>query len=159
MNRLLITGLKEIVQITDKPHVEFLKGADMTNLKVLSDEKNGLAVLVDGDGRVAAVGKESEVRGILGKSDVEKTITTNGGILLPGFVDGHSHPVFAGDRVHEFAMKLAGATYMEVQAAGGGIHFTTAKTRAADEAYLIKEFTKIAHQMLRNGTTTLEAKS
>ncbi|VDP47496.1 unnamed protein product [Heligmosomoides polygyrus] len=81
------------------------------------------------------------------------------GILLPGFVDGHSHPVFAGDRVHEFAMKLAGATYMEVQAAGGGIHFTTAKTREADEEYLIEEFKKIAHLMLRNGTTTLEAKS
>ncbi|VDM59477.1 unnamed protein product [Angiostrongylus costaricensis] len=80
-------------------------------------------------------------------------------ILLPGFVDGHSHPVFAGDRVHEFAMKLAGATYMEVQAAGGGIHFTTAKTREASEEYLKEEFKKIANVMLRNGTTTLEAKS
>ncbi|VDM85552.1 unnamed protein product [Strongylus vulgaris] len=59
-----------------------------------------------------------------------KTLATNGGILLPGFVDGHSHPVFAGDRVHEFAMKLAGATYME-----------------------------IAYEMLKSGTTTLEAKS
>lgn len=43
-----------------------------------------------------------------------KIIDSNGGIAIPGFVDGHSHPVFSGDRVHEFAMKLAGATYMEV---------------------------------------------
>uniref|UniRef100_A0A0K0DBF3 Probable imidazolonepropionase n=1 Tax=Angiostrongylus cantonensis TaxID=6313 RepID=A0A0K0DBF3_ANGCA len=56
-------------------------------------------------------------------------------------------------------MKLAGATYVEVQAAGGGIHFTTAKTREASEEYLKEEFKKIVNVMLRNGTTTLEAKS
>ncbi|RCN42739.1 imidazolonepropionase [Ancylostoma caninum] len=159
MYRLLIHQLKEIVQITDDPHVEFLKGADMAKIKVLNDAGNGLAVLVAADGTIAAVGKEEQVRSVLGNHTVEKTLATNGGILLPGFVDGHSHPVFAGDRVHEFAMKLAGATYMEVQAAGGGIHFTTSKTREASEEYLLEEFKKIAVTMLRNGTTTLEAKS
>ncbi|KAK6741223.1 hypothetical protein RB195_009218 [Necator americanus] len=159
MYRLLIRQLKEIVQITDRFDVDFLKGADMAKIKVLSDAENGLAVLVAADGTIAAVGKEEEVRGVLGDHGVEKTLATNGGILLPGFVDGHSHPVFAGDRVHEFAMKLAGATYMEVQAAGGGIHFTTSKTREASEEYLLEEFKKIALVMLRNGTTTLEAKS
>ncbi|EYC09139.1 hypothetical protein Y032_0062g3384 [Ancylostoma ceylanicum] len=159
MYRLLIRELKEIVQITDRPDVEFLKGTDMAKIKVLNDAGNGLAVLVAADGTIAAVGKEKEVRAVLGDHTVEKTLATNGGILLPGFVDGHSHPVFAGDRVHEFAMKLAGATYMEVQAAGGGIHFTTSKTREASEEYLLEEFKKIALTMLRNGTTTLEAKS
>ncbi|KIH66365.1 imidazolonepropionase domain protein [Ancylostoma duodenale] len=94
-----------------------------------------------------------------GKNIVQKKKAGIRCILLPGFVDGHSHPVFAGDRVHEFAMKLAGATYMEVQAAGGGIHFTTSKTREASEQYLLEEFKRIAVTMLRNGTTTLEAKS
>lgn len=74
---------------------------------------------------------------------VEETIDTHGGVALPGFVDGHSHPVFAGDRVHEFAMKLAGATYMEVQAAGGGIHFTTTKTREASEEQLLADFLEV----------------
>ncbi|KAK6035964.1 putative imidazolonepropionase, partial [Cooperia oncophora] len=100
-----------------------------------------------------------QVLKVQNEQPVERSLHTNGGILLPGFVDGHSHPVFAGDRVHEFAMKLAGATYMEVQAAGGGIHFTTAKTREATEESLVKDFKEIAHVMLRNGTTTLEAKS
>ncbi|KAL6727467.1 hypothetical protein Aduo_009339 [Ancylostoma duodenale] len=157
MYRLLIHQLKEIVQITDDPRVEFLKGADMAKIKV--NLPFHISVLVAADGTVAAVGKEEQVRAVLGNHTVEKTLATNGGILLPGFVDGHSHPVFAGDRVHEFAMKLAGATYMEVQAAGGGIHFTTSKTREASEQYLMEEFKRIAVTMLRNGTTTLEAKS
>ncbi|PIO72909.1 hypothetical protein TELCIR_05134 [Teladorsagia circumcincta] len=130
MYRFIITGLKEIVQITDRCDVEFLQGSDMGRIKVLSDPKNHLAVLVAMDGTIAAVGKLEEVRKVQNGQPVEGSLNTNGGILLPGFVDGHSHPVFAGDRVHEFAMKLAGATYME-----------------------------IAHVMLRNGTTTLEAKS
>ncbi|KHJ94198.1 imidazolonepropionase [Oesophagostomum dentatum] len=159
MYEILITQLKEIVQITDRSDVEYLKGDDMTKIKILSDPKHGLAVLVSKDGIIAEVGTEQEVLRIKGDYEVETTIATNGGILLPGFVDGHSHPVFAGDRVHEFAMKLAGATYMEVQAAGGGIHFTTSKTREASEDYLLNEFKKIAHCMLKNGTTTLEAKS
>ena len=82
-----------------------------------------------------------------------------GGCLVPGLIDGHSHPVFAGDRVHEFAMKLAGATYMEVQAAGGGIHFSTVKTREASKEDLLTHFKEIADEMLKSGTTTLEAKS
>ncbi|KAJ1372939.1 hypothetical protein KIN20_035251 [Parelaphostrongylus tenuis] len=159
MYRLLIHQLKEIVQITDASNIEYLRGADMARIKVLDDPGKGLAVLVAKDGSIAAIGKEEDVRKVLAEDDVEKTLATDGGILLPGFVDAHSHPVFAGDRVHEFAMKLAGATYMEVQAAGGGIHFTTAKTREASEEYLKKEFKKIASVMLRNGTTTLEAKS
>ena len=51
--------------------------------------------------------------------------------------------VFAGDRVHEFAMKLAGATYMDVQTAGGGIHFTTEKTRAAEKEKLLEDFLQV----------------
>ncbi|PIO70337.1 putative imidazolonepropionase [Teladorsagia circumcincta] len=159
MYRIIITGLKEIVQITDRSDIEFLKGRDMARIKVLSDPKNHLAVLVAMDGTIAAVGKLEEVLKVQNGQPVEGSLNTNGGILLPGFVDGHSHPVFAGDRVHEFAMKLAGATYMEVQAAGGGIHFTTEKTREATEGSLVEDFKKIAHVMLQNGTTTLEAKS
>ncbi|KJH46595.1 hypothetical protein DICVIV_07340 [Dictyocaulus viviparus] len=140
--RLLIRQLKEVVQITDDSTVECLKGADMNKIKILTDCKNGLAVLVTKDGNIAAIGKEDYVEEVLKGNEVEETLSTNGGILLPGFVDAHSHPVFAGDRVHEFAMKLAGATYMEVQAAGGGIHFTTRKTREASEDFLKDEFKK-----------------
>ncbi len=54
-----------------------------------------------------------------------------------GLVDGHTHPVWAGDRVHEFAMKLAGATYMDIHKAGGGIGFTVQHTRNASEEHLL----------------------
>lgn len=99
---------------------------------------------------------------------MEQELDGRGGVAVPGLVDGHTHPVFAGDRVHEFAMKLAGATYLEVpyllihrqvQAAGGGIHFSTTATRAATEGELLESFSERALEMLRAGTTTFEAKS
>jgi imidazolonepropionase len=79
--------------------------------------------------------------------------------VLPGLVDGHTHPVFAGDRCNEFKMKLAGATYMEVHAAGGGIHFTVRHTRAASEDELLKLLIGRLRRMGRFGTTLVEAKS
>ena len=78
--------------------------------------------------------------------------------MIPGLVDGHTHPVWAGDRVHEFAMKLAGATYMEVHAAGGGIHFTVERTREASEADLVELLVSRLKRMLKAGTTTVECK-
>jgi imidazolonepropionase len=67
-------------------------------------------VLVDA-GKIVKIGRQSEF-----DAHNERTkIDCHGGVLLPGLVDAHSHPVFAGDRVNEFAMKLAGATYMDVR--------------------------------------------
>ena len=86
-------------------------------------------------------------------------IDAGGQAVIPGFVDGHTHPVWAGDRVHEFAMKLAGASYMEVHAAGGGIHFTVDKTREASEQELLDLLVPRLQRMLRAGTTTVECKS
>lgn len=95
---------------------------------MLESEEANLAVHVKG-GRVSKIGTYSEVRSDFDNLTVsfelqsaanfehqndKELIDCKGGCLLPGLVDGHSHPVFAGDRVNEFAMKLAGATYMEV---------------------------------------------
>ncbi|XP_029457437.1 probable imidazolonepropionase isoform X2 [Rhinatrema bivittatum] len=79
--------------------------------------------------------------------------------VLPGLVDAHTHPVWAGDRVHEFAMKLAGATYMEIHEAGGGIHFTVEHTKNATEEELFNSFQQRLLRMLRAGTTLVECKS
>ena len=70
-------------------------------------------------------------------------------ISILGLIDGHTHPVWAGDRVHEFAMKLAGASYMEVHEAGGGINFTVEKTRAASEAELLNLLMDRLERMLK----------
>ena len=82
-----------------------------------------------------------------------RVLDAGGAAVLPGFVDGHTHPVWAGDRwawllvssplasagcrVHEFALKLGGASYMEVHAAGGGIHFTVDRTRCGSGGTLV----------------------
>jgi imidazolonepropionase len=80
-------------------------------------------------------------------------------VVLPGFVDAHTHPVFAGTRVDEFEQRTAGATYEEIAAAGGGIRSTVRKTRAASEDELFQIAKRRAEWFLRGGTTTIEAKS
>jgi imidazolonepropionase len=80
-------------------------------------------------------------------------------VVLPGFVDAHTHPVFAGTRVDEFEQRTAGATYEEIAAAGGGIRSTVRKTRAASEDELFQVAERRAAWFLQNGTTTVEAKS
>ena len=82
-----------------------------------------------------------------------------GRAVLPGFVDAHTHLVFAGDRSDEFARRLRGETYEETLAAGGGIHSTVAATRAAGRDTLVAGATARARRMLHGGTTTVEVKS
>ncbi|MFP4553332.1 MAG: imidazolonepropionase [Actinomycetota bacterium] len=83
----------------------------------------------------------------------------DGSAVIPGFVDAHTHLVFAGDRSDEFARRLAGESYTEIAAAGGGILATMASTRAADEDELFDLAAGRVWRMLRTGTTTLEVKS
>ncbi|CAD5225121.1 unnamed protein product [Bursaphelenchus okinawaensis] len=149
---MLLYNIRQVVQIVDDD-TEFLTGKDMSNIKVLTCDQASLAILVE-NGKIKQVGQYDKLKG-----QAQPEVNCNGGTVIPGLVDGHSHPVFAGDRVNEFAMKLAGATYMEVQKAGGGIHFTTQKTREASEADLLNDFKTILSKMLSSGTTTLEAKS
>lgn len=109
------------------------------------------------DGVVAAVGPSTEiVRSLPNDAEV---IEARGRAVLPGFVDAHAHPVFAGNRVDEFEMRSRGATYEEIAASGGGIRSTVRRTRAASEDELLDQAQKCAQQILRCGTTTMEAKS
>lgn len=89
----------------------------------------GHSVLVDDDGLIAAVlpvaDMDAHVAALRAAGgSVEAEVDCAGRALLPGFVDAHTHAVFAGDRCHEMKMKLAGATYVDVHKAGGGINFT-----------------------------------
>ena len=80
-------------------------------------------------------------------------------LVTPGLVDGHTHMVFGGYRQHEVAMKLKGATYLDILRAGGGILDTVRKTREADEADLCYKTGKFLDEMMNHGVTTCEAKS
>ena len=91
----------------------------------------------------------------------ENTVVVDAGgrVVLPGFIDAHTHPVFAGTRAAEFEQRVGGATYAEIAAAGGGIRSTVRRTRDASEGELLAAGRRYAEWFLRGGTTTIEAKS
>jgi imidazolonepropionase len=128
-------------------------GAEMRELSLIEDG----AMLVGDDGRIAATGVRSEVEPLItGECEV---LDAGRRICLPGFVDAHAHPVFAGTRAGEFEQRAAGATYQEIAAAGGGIRASVRATRAATEDELVSASKRYAAWFLRGGTTTVEAKS
>jgi imidazolonepropionase len=127
------------------------RGAAMGELGIIEDG----AVAVKG-GFIAPVGPTSEVRG---QVTAVEAIDASGKVVMPGFVDPHTHLVFAGDRADEFEQRIQGATYMEIMAAGGGIMSTVRATRAASVGQLVEESRARLDRMLAHGTTTAEAKT
>jgi imidazolonepropionase len=109
------------------------------------------------DGVIVATGRSGEIEKQI-PSDID-IIDAAGRVVMPGFVDGHAHPVFGGSRVDEFEMRARGATYEQIAAAGGGIRSTVAKTRSATEDQLLALAIKRVEWFVRCGTTTIEAKS
>ncbi len=124
-------------------------------LKELSIIKDG-AMLVR-DGRIERLGASEEIRSEV--TAAYQVVDAAGRVVLPGFVDAHTHPVFAGNRVDEYEMRASGATYEEIAERGGGIRSTVRKTRAASEEELFKVARRYSTWFLRTGTTTIEAKS
>ena len=108
-------------------------------------------------GRIVAAGARAEIEpGLDADTDI---VNAGGRIVLPGFVDAHTHPVFAGTRAGEFERRIAGASYAEIAASGGGIRSTVRLTREASPAGLLSAARRYQDWFLRGGTTTLEAKS
>ena len=89
----------------------------------------------------------------------EDVVEVDGGWVTPGLIDCHTHLVFAGDRAHEFELRLEGASYEEIARAGGGILSTVRAVREADEDALLAQSLPRARALLRDGATTLEIKS
>jgi len=116
------------------------------------------AIACEGAG-IIAVGSTDEVRGSVNAGGQTRVIDGRGRSLVPGFVDGHTHVVFAGDRRDELRRRLGGATYAEIAAGGGGILSTVRATREATEDELVSQTSVRLAEMLAAGTTTCEAKS
>jgi imidazolonepropionase len=114
------------------------------------------ALLVE-DGHILSAGRYSQLRSQIPTGAT--VIDAQGHCVTPGFVDAHTHLVFAGNRAAEFEQRIAGATYQEIAAAGGGILSTVKQTRAASEEELLTAARQHRDWMLRSGTTTIEAKS
>jgi imidazolonepropionase len=111
------------------------------------------------EGRLVFAGTEADYRREYGGRPASVSIDATGKTLLPGFVDCHTHPVWAGDRGEEIARRLAGEDYASIAARGGGIVATVAATRAAKDEELRSLVAGRLSRMLSCGTTTVEAKS
>ncbi|MBI6546327.1 MAG: imidazolonepropionase [Cyanobacteria bacterium NC_groundwater_1444_Ag_S-0.65um_54_12] len=131
----------------------------------LSGKQQGtLAIIPDGAiacaaGRIVAVGPTDEVRAAVAVGPGTRILDATGCVVTPGLVDAHTHVVYAGERVAEFELRAAGATYAEILAAGGGIHRTVQATRQASLSDLVVQTSRRLDRMLGSGTTTAEAKS
>ena len=127
------------------------RGAALGDLGLIED--GALAVR---DGRVVATGSTADLRH---RYHPAETIDAGGRCVLPGFVDPHTHLPWMGDRAGEFEQRLAGASYMEIMNAGGGIMSTVRRTRAATVDELVADNRPRLAAMLRHGTTSAEAKT
>jgi imidazolonepropionase len=126
--------------------------AEMNELSVVSAG----AMFIRG-GRIEAAGTLAEIEPrFTSKTNV---MDAKGRVVLPGFVDAHTHPVFAGTRVDEFEMRATGTSYAEIAERGGGIRSTVGRTRQASEEELFNSARRYQKWFLRCGTTTIEAKS
>ena len=147
---LLIVNAEELVTLadgSDQPRI----GKQMLDLGII---RNGALAIKNG--KIVAVGKTPEVAKVF---RAETILSANGKTVLPGFVDPHTHLVFAGSREDEFQMRVEGASYMEILATGGGILRTVRETRKAGIEKLVERGLKTLDVMLEHGTTTVEAKS
>jgi len=126
-------------------------GADLLDAGVIEDGAVAIA-----DGVVSAVGRLDEIESQVTSA---QRIDAGGKAVTPGFVDPHTHIVYAGDRLGEFELKIKGAEYLEILAAGGGIISTVRNTRAASMDELVESGLGRLDKMLACGTTTAEIKT
>jgi imidazolonepropionase len=144
---LLIHSADEIVCLTDTPQ----RGASLGTLNIVP--RGAVAVR---DGHIVDVGPSAALRR---KHRAERQINASGFVLMPGFVDPHTHTMWIGDRALEFEQRIAGRTYSEILAAGGGILSTVGQTRAASIEKLVDATRPRLRRMLAHGTTTCEVKT
>lgn len=142
---LLIKNASELVTLKGSKHARVKD--EMNNLSIIN--KGSIAVK---SGKIVEVGKNLDYK-------VKKTIDATGKVVLPGFIDPHTHLVFGGSREFELDWKLNGLSYMDIKKKGGGISYTVDKTRKASSDELYKQAEKRLNIMLEYGTTTCEAKT
>lgn len=151
MSSLLIHNARVLTMLAPgetRPPAGGRRGRDLGQLGVVP----AADVLVEG-GQIAAVGREASGR------EANRTIDALGRVLMPGFVDCHTHACWAGSRVGEWERKLAGATYQEIMAAGGGIMSTVRAVRGTDWEQLATALVMRLKEMVPLGTTSVEVKS
>lgn len=145
---LLLHGAAQVVTCASRGA---RRGAGMADAGVVADA----AVAIDA-GKIVAVGSSREIGS---RFLPRETIDASGQVVCPGFVDPHTHVVFAGDRIDEFERRIRGESYQQIMAAGGGIASTVRATRAAGAEQIASQSRRRLNQMLSLGTTTAEVKT
>ncbi|MGV6944343.1 imidazolonepropionase [Sphingobacterium kyonggiense] len=146
----LIGPFKQLLSLANLPVKGALKDADMEII-----EHAGL--LLEGD-KIKAVGTFEELKAAIAQ-DTEIIELTDDYVVLPGYIDCHTHIAFGGNRANDFAMRNAGSSYLEIAEAGGGIWSTVKHTRALSEEELADLTSRRADMLLKQGITTVEVKS
>jgi imidazolonepropionase len=144
---MLLHSASQLLTIAGPPQ----RGRGLGRLGIIQDG----AVLINND-KISAVGATDQ---LLRAYPGEETLNAKGHVVMPGFVDPHTHLLWVGDRAAEFEMRLEGKTYLEILAAGGGILSTVHQTRQASIQDLLNETRPRLAEMLAYGTTTTEAKT
>jgi imidazolonepropionase len=146
---LLVVNASELLTLAgpDRPRI----GLEM---RETASVPNGAAAL---DGGVVI--ETGDTGTLVRKYKGRKTVDASGRLVMPGFVDSHTHLVFAGSRENEMVRRLSGATYLDILKQGGGIHGTVAATRKASLDDLMESSRRRMRRILKNGTTTVEIKS
>jgi imidazolonepropionase len=148
---LALINIKQLVTVAASG-ARVKTGASMRDIGIIENA----AVLLDG-GRISWIGRMEDLSmSSLNETDVLDCLDK---VVIPGFVDSHTHLLFAGSRDEEFAMRSAGATYEQIAEGGGGIVSTVRQVRAATKKELKKQARRHLGAMLRHGTTTVEIKS
>ena len=149
MSSLAILHASEVVTLSGpkRPRV----GRELSALGIIRD--GGMLIR---DGKIESIGPTNEIEKNVGDAEI---VDARRRVVMPGFVDAHTHLVFAGNRLDDFERRSRGETYEQIAKAGGGIWSTVQKTRAASELDLLTQAKKHANWLLSCGTTTTEAKS
>jgi imidazolonepropionase len=144
---MLLHSASQLLTLAGGPQ----RGDALGNLTIIPDG----AVLIE-NGRIEAAGTTSELRGMYPE---EELIDCSGKVVMPGFVDPHTHAIWVGDRAAEFEMRLEGKTYLEILDEGGGILSSVRAARAASLEQMVAETRPRLHNMFAHGTTTAEVKT
>jgi imidazolonepropionase len=149
MSALAILNASQLITLAGpkRPRI----GAEMSDLAIIRD--GGMLIR---EGEIDVVGSSNEIEKIAGDAEI---VDAGGRVVLPGFVDAHTHLVFAGNRLDDFERRTRGESYDQIAKAGGGIWSTVEKTRAASEVELFDCAKNRVEWFLKGGTTTVEAKS
>jgi imidazolonepropionase len=149
---LLVTDIGELATLARGPVPRIGKAAE--ELALISD-----AAIAVADGRFAWVGRERRLAGAVRLRTGGRHLVANGGVVVPGFVDAHTHVLFAGDRAFELPLKVRGASYAEIARAGGGLYATVRATRRASDSELLRASGARLARMGGWGSTSIEVKS